>query len=316
MRMPIDDASAALAGILSNIAKQHDPRAEKSFSAQVTANGINHPELSLPGPDTPEKGLLERELAALISRVQFLEAKAAGATNFPITPGEPGVPPQYPNPEPREGSKTLTTPNPRRISAAQKDIRTTWVNNWASEGARGQDGQIPIAQLTEEQLGYIRDHLKKQAEQIMTQRQQIDILSNEITRQQHNQDNAFADGMEDIGSLKRELLKHQQANLAFQKALREIGTIITSVANGDLSKKVLIHAKELDPEITTFKKTTNKMIDQLQEFASQVTRLAKEVGTEGRLGGQAVVPDVKGIWAELTNNGISSLNSTVTTTCS
>jgi len=47
------------------------------------------------------------------------------------------------------------------------------------------------------------------------------------------------------------------------------------------------------------------MIDQLQEFASQVTRLAKEVGTEGRLGGQAVVPDVKGIWAELTNNGTS-----------
>ena len=44
------------------------------------------------------------------------------------------------------------------------------------------------------------------------------------------------------------------------------------------------------------------MIDQLQEFASQVTRLAREVGTEGRLGGQAVIPDVRGIWAELTNN--------------
>lgn len=303
MRMPNDETSAALAGILSTIAKQDDSRAEKTFYAQITANGTKHAELSLPGPDTPEKDLLEQELAALISRVQFLEAKAASANAFPITPSEPGIPPQYPNPDLREHPKSLGSVPPRRSSAAQKDTRTTWVNNWASDVRSPDEQGVAVAQLTEEQLGYIRDHLNKQAEQIKSQREQIDTLSNEITRQRHNQDSAFNDGMEDIGSLKRELLKHQQANLAFQKALREIGTIITSVANGDLSKKVLIHAKELDPEITTFKKTTNKMIDQLQEFASQVTGLAKEVGTEGRLGGQAVVPDVKGIWADLTNNG-------------
>lgn len=302
--MPTDETTAALTGILSNIAKQHDPRAERTFSAQVTANGTKHAELSLPGPGTPEKEALEQELTALVARVQFLEAKAASANAFPITPSEPGVPPQYPNPDVREPLKAVGAVPPRRSSAAQKDVRTTWVNNWASVDTRNADRQVPVAQLTEEQLGYIRDHLNRQSEQIKTQREQIDALSNLITRQQHSQDNAFNDNMEDIGSLKRELLKHQQANLAFQKALREIGTIITSVANGDLSKKVLIHAKELDPEITTFKKTTNKMIDQLQEFASQVTRLAREVGTEGRLGGQAIVPDVKGIWAELTNNGI------------
>lgn len=304
MRMPNDETAAALASLLSNIANQHDPRSEKSFSALVTANGTKHAQLSLPGPDTPAKQELEHELTALVSRVQFLEAKAASANNLPITPSEPGIPPQYPSPDPREARRTIGTLPIRRTSAAQKDVRTTWVNNWASEEMRSPGGPLPVAQLTEEQLGYIRDHLNRQADQIKSQRDQIDTLSNMITRQQHNQDNAFNDGIEDIGTLKRELLKHQQANLAFQKALREIGTIITSVANGDLSKKVLIHAKELDPEITTFKKTTNKMIDQLQEFASQVTLLAREVGTEGRLGGQAVVPDVKGIWAELTNNGM------------
>jgi osomolarity two-component system sensor histidine kinase NIK1 len=72
---------------------------------------------------------------------------------------------------------------------------------------------------------------------------------------------------------------------------------------GDLSKKVLIHAKEMDPEITLFKRTINTMVDQLQEFASQVTFLAREVGTEGRLGGQANLPGVAGIWAELTDSG-------------
>ncbi|KAI7683502.1 hypothetical protein KC353_g21425, partial [Hortaea werneckii] len=87
-----------------------------------------------------------------------------------------------------------------------------------------------------------------------------------------------------------------------QKVLREIGTIITAVANGDLSKKVLIHVTEKDPEIARFKHTINRMVDQLQEFASQVTHLAKEVGTEGQLGGQALVPGVDGIWAELTKN--------------
>jgi osomolarity two-component system sensor histidine kinase NIK1 len=89
--------------------------------------------------------------------------------------------------------------------------------------------------------------------------------------------------------------------------LKEIGTIITAVANGDLSKKVLIHAMEKDPEIAKFKHTINTMVDQLQEFAGQVTHLAKEVGTEGRLGGQAIVPGVDGIWAELTRNGEFSM---------
>lgn len=111
---------------------------------------------------------------------------------------------------------------------------------------------------------------------------------------------------ESIEGLKGELWKHQKANEAFHTALREIGEIITAVARGDLTMKVRMDTVELDPEITTFKRTINTMIDQLQTFASEVSRVAREVGTEGLLGGQAHIDGVDGTWKELTDNGISS----------
>src|SRR5690606_10085421 len=65
----------------------------------------------------------------------------------------------------------------------------------------------------------------------------------------------------------------------------------------------MVHAVEMDPEIKTFKNTINNMTDQLQTFASEVSRVAREVGTEGRLGGQAKIDGVEGTWRELTDNG-------------
>jgi osomolarity two-component system sensor histidine kinase NIK1 len=110
---------------------------------------------------------------------------------------------------------------------------------------------------------------------------------------------------ERVATLERELWKHQKANEAFQKALREIGEIVTAVARGDLSKKVRMNSVEMDPEITTFKRTINTMMDQLQVFSSEVSRVAREVGTEGILGGQAQIEGVDGTWKELTDNGTS-----------
>ncbi|KAF2494038.1 two-component osmosensing histidine kinase [Lophium mytilinum] len=296
------DSSSALVDIISNLAKQHDPVVDASFPGQIAANG-SKASISLPGPDSADKGALERELTALAARIQYLEAKASTVNNrnFPITPGEPTTS-SFLNEGPTPTSRN-SGPIARRISGSLKEQRASWVTNWlsAKESSNG-ESQTATAALTEEQLGYLRDHLNKQADQIKNQRDHIDNLSQEVNKQLKNQDIAFGHGIEDIGALKRELGKHQQANLAFQKALREIGNIVTAVANGDLSKKVLIHAKEMDPEITTFKRTINKMVDQLQDFASQVTFLAKEVGTEGRLGGQANLPGVDGIWAELTDS--------------
>lgn len=104
--------------------------------------------------------------------------------------------------------------------------------------------------------------------------------------------------------LRGQLLKHKKANEAFQEALREIGEIITAVASGDLTMNVRMDTVEIDSEITTFKRTINAMMDRLQTFASEVSRVAREVGTEGLLGGQALIDGVDGTWKELTDNGI------------
>ena len=169
------------------------------------------------------------------------------------------------------------------------------------------DGEPQPRQLTEEQLTSLREHVEQQAGEIKSQRDFIDSIKSQLNHQQVATKTALdhLGNSSSIEQLKREIEKNAQINATYQKVLKEIGTIITAVANGDLSKKVLIHAMEKDPEIAKFKHTINRMVDQLQEFAGQVTHLAKEVGTEGRLGGQASVPGVDGIWAELTRNGES-----------
>src|SRR5204863_39618 len=78
-----------------------------------------------------------------------------------------------------------------------------------------------------------------------------------------------------------------------------IADVTTAVANGDLSKKITVDAKG---EVLELKKTINTMVDQLRSFADEVTRVAREVGTEGKLGGQANVKGVSGTWKDLTDN--------------
>ena len=81
--------------------------------------------------------------------------------------------------------------------------------------------------------------------------------------------------------------------------VRNIAEVTTAVANGDLSKKITVDVKG---EILELKNTINTMVDQLNSFASEVTRVAREVGTEGKLGGQANVKGVAGTWKDLTDN--------------
>ena len=81
--------------------------------------------------------------------------------------------------------------------------------------------------------------------------------------------------------------------------VRNIALVTTAVANGDLSQKITVDARG---EILELKNTVNTMVDQLRAFAAEVTRVAKEVGTEGKLGGQAEVKGVSGTWKDLTDN--------------
>ena len=81
--------------------------------------------------------------------------------------------------------------------------------------------------------------------------------------------------------------------------VRSIAAVTTAVAKGDLTQKVEI---QVEGEMATLKETVNSMVDQLSTFASEVTRVALEVGTQGILGGQARVEGVQGTWADLTRN--------------
>ncbi|HEV8237970.1 MAG TPA: HAMP domain-containing protein, partial [Thermoanaerobaculia bacterium] len=96
------------------------------------------------------------------------------------------------------------------------------------------------------------------------------------------------------------------SNLTAQ--VRNIAEVSTAIASGDLSKKITVDVKG---EILELKNTVNTMVDQLGSFASEVTRVAREVGTEGKLGGQAEVRGVAGIWEDLTDN-VNSMASNLT----
>src|SRR5205809_7804727 len=93
------------------------------------------------------------------------------------------------------------------------------------------------------------------------------------------------------------------SNLTAQ--VRNIAEVTIGVANGDHSKKITVDVRG---EILELKETINTMVDQLRSFAAEVSRVAREVGTEGKLGGQAVVPGVAGTWKDLTDNVNSMAN--------
>src|SRR5262245_31785283 len=115
--------------------------------------------------------------------------------------------------------------------------------------------------------------------------------------------------VKDVSGIWKELtdnVNQMAKNLTNQ--VRDIAEVTTAVANGDLTRKITVEARG---ELVTLKNTINTMVDQLNAFAGEVTRVAREVGTEGVLGGQAQVRDVSGIWKELTDN-VNSMASNLT----
>ncbi|KAI9807489.1 MAG: hypothetical protein M1825_005429 [Sarcosagium campestre] len=306
--MPDEAAIAATTAILRNLAKgaavpytisESPPDTERA----ALKNGTDPHKLLLPGEDSIAKQALERELSSLVSRVRYLEAKAATVNNqvYPDTPSENGAPAS-----PFDGSVV------RQLGSVGKNTKATSLNQ--ERGARlvssilssreGPDGlrQQP-SHLSDEELGVLRDHVQGQDERINAQKEELARVNESLMHQQEQTQLALeAFEADKVPQLERELKKNVQANEAFQKALREIGEIITAVARGDLSKKVQVHSVEMDPEITAFKRTINTMMDQLQVFSSEVSRVAREVGTEGILGGQAQITGVDGCWRELTEN--------------
>ena len=115
--------------------------------------------------------------------------------------------------------------------------------------------------------------------------------------------------VKDVGGVWKDLtdsVNSMAGNLTAQ--VRNIAEVTTAVANGDLSRKITVDVRG---EILELKITINTMVDQLSSFASEVTRVAREVGTEGKLGGQAMVKGVGGVWKDLTDS-VNSMASNLT----
>lgn len=105
------------------------------------------------------------------------------------------------------------------------------------------------------------------------------------------------EGVEDRWKELKDVVNRLAENLTNQ--VRGVALVTKAVAKGDLSKKIDVQA---DGEILELKVTINVMVDQLRHFANEVTRVSREVGSRGQLGGQAHVPGVQGVWKELTVN--------------
>jgi osomolarity two-component system sensor histidine kinase NIK1 len=210
--------------------------------------------VKLPGPDTPAKLSLEREIAALVARVQHLETKASTVDNqtLPDTPNEIGAPSAF--------ADVLTGGGASR-SAKNAASRQQLVNSLlASRDAPAGERPQKFTKLTDEDLETLREHVDDQSKQLSSQKNELASVNDQLWKQKQLQERALnVLEVERVAALERELKKHQQANEAFQKALREIGEIITAVARGDLSKKVQIHSVEMDPEITTFKRVSTNV---------------------------------------------------------
>lgn len=279
----VDDAALiAAAQIIATIAAE--PKTPLSVPATLTNK------IQLPGHDTHAKRNLEIELQKLALRVSHLENRATPTITFPETPNE-GTESLFGDDS--NGASRNNGGRPKGLPPQYASLETPSV--------------FP-RQLTKEALEGLREHVDDQSKLLDSQRQELAGVNAQLLEQKQLQEKALELlEQERVATLERELWKHQKANEAFQKALREIGEIITAVAQGDLTMKVRMNTVEMDPEITTFKRTINAMMDQLQMFASEVSRVAREVGTEGLLGGQARIGGVDGTWKELTDNGTSRL---------
>ncbi|KAH6700628.1 two-component histidine kinase [Leptodontidium sp. MPI-SDFR-AT-0119] len=277
---------AAVAATIKGLARVSISSCESSPPIIPTLN-----RRKIAGNDGDAEEVLELELGLLAQRIHILEHTAACAVNpaMPDTPGDTAV--KKPPFSDADGALQQTRRDTPRIPLTGTTSPTLDDNLLKGCGIEAQSFRVHTD----------------------TQWRTVDLRSGNVAGA-----NSALPGQEEQGqpaselgdkgrlvTIKRELEKHQQSNRAFQQALREIGHIVTAVARGDLSQKVQIHAVEIDTEIATFKHTINTIIDQLQTFSSEVSRVAREVGTEGMLGRQAQIDGVDRTWKELTNNAVA-----------
>ena len=159
----------------------------------------------------------------------------------------------------------------------------------------------------------VRGEILELKNTINTMVDQLNAFAGEVTRVAREVGTEGALGgqadVRGVGGVWKDLtdsVNSMAGNLTAQ--VRNIAEVTTAVANGDLSRKITVDVRG---EIFELKNTINIMVDQLNAFAGEVTRVAREVGTEGKLGGQAIVKGVGGVWKDLTDS-VNSMASNLT----
>ncbi|WP_049569318.1 HAMP domain-containing protein [Nocardiopsis sp. SBT366] len=166
------------------------------------------------------------------------------------------------------------------------------------------EGELNRRASTEGRRGELKGDLLRLANTVNRMADQMSGFTEEVTRVAREVGTEGKLGgsarVEDVSGAWREVtesVNQMASRLTLQ--VRDISTVTTAVARGDLSKKITI---DVQGEMLELKDTFNTMVDQLSTFADEVTRVAREVGTEGKLGGRANVRGVQGIWKNLTDN--------------
>src|SRR5215471_7452901 len=178
---------------------------------------------------------------------------------------------------------------------------TTEVSRTIGAVAKGDLGQSMELEVDGRPL---RGEFLRSAKLVNTMIEQLAVFTSEVTRVAREVGTEGKLGgqakVKVVSGVWKELtesVNQMAGNLTAQ--VRNIAGVTIAVASGDLSKKITVDVRG---EILQLKEAINTMVDQLRSFASEVTRVAREVGTDGRLGGQAIVPGVAGTWKDLTDS--------------
>ncbi|KAJ4297165.1 histidine kinase osmosensor [Collariella sp. IMI 366227] len=339
-----DSSLAAITAVVRSLAS--DPTAAPPALANA------RPSVKLPGPDTTEKTELERELAGLVLRIQQLEARANSNTAniFPDTPNETAetlfadnenhagsrystiIPQNGFNEATLEGLREHVDDQSKLLDSQRQEL--DGVNAQLLEQKQLQEKALAI--IEQERVATLERELWKHQKgqrglpegtavemdpeittfkrTINTMMDQLQVFSSEVSRVAREVGTEGILGgqaqIQGVDGTWKELTDNVNVmaqNLTDQ--VREIASVTTAVAHGDLTKKIERPAKG---EILQLQQTINTMVDQLRTFASEVTRVARDVGTEGMLGGQADVEGVQGMWNELTVN-VNAMANNLTT---
>ena len=152
----------------------------------------------------------------------------------------------------------------------------------------------------------LKDTINRMVDQLRSFASEVTRVAREVGTEGKLGGQAKVEGVSGTWKDLTDSVNSMASNLTSQ--VRNIAAVTTAVANGDLSKKITVKVKG---EILELKNVINTMVDQLSSFASEVTRVAREVGTEGNLGGQAAVEGVAGTWKDLTDS-VNSMASNLT----